>query len=1341
VTAVRSRTLAALTALAALTGAALAAPAAASAAASAAPGGTEHGGPHGGAHSGPLSPTGLRADGQSGAALVGGGAGPSFAWTVRDTGRAEAQTAYQLRVAPVKSGPKDRVGGGWNSGRIRSADSTQAPYTGPALLADHTYTWSVRTWNREGRASPWSAPATFDTGLLAADDWSAASWLRVDDGSYVRGDVDVAGPVARARLYFGAQGIVEPHLNGARVAPKEVLDSSVTDYGSRVLYRALDVTTSLRKGHNTLGFLAGKGQFSGSPVVAAQLDVTYTDGSTAAFGTSPVWRTAPGPVTGDDFWFGETYDARKEAAGWDTPGFDASHWAPVKALFPVAHDKSLAQGRPVTALDTTTTAGWSPAALTDGIDGSVDASEGYHSGIESDPDTVKWVQTDLGSDQHLRTVRLFPARPTNDTGGDFPGAGFPVRYTVQVSDDPTFAQATTVADRTGADQPDPGATPVDIATDVTGRYLRVTATRLRCIGSSCTFRLAELGAYGARPAVVQDAMTSLQPDVSPPTRITATIAPVRTTRPAPGVRVYDFGQNRTGWAVLTATQPAGAHVTVEQGEILDNNGRVTTSNISFSDADAPRQTEHYTFAGRAGGETYAPHFGYAGFRYAEVTGLPDDAAATVVAQEAHTDVPVTGEFSTSDALLNTIQAGVAQTQLNALQSIPVDCPTRERHGWLGDAGDSDLEAMSNFDMQSFYDKWLGDVATSAHADGSLPSVAPANGSDGWATDPAWGTAYPQIVWDSYVRYGSTAPLTANYAHVKAWVDYLGTISDADHVVVRSPTSWGDDWLSTVSTPHTYFQTAFSYLDATLLAKMAGVLGKPADAAHYARVAEQVKAGFLKRFYDAGTGVFGNGSQLSYAMPLVLGLVPAGAEQSALERLVADVVAHDDHVTTGFVGTTFVYQALGAYGRDDVALAIAERTDGPSFGFMVTQGPGTIWEKWSNSSAADGTSSKDHIGLGGSIGQWFYEQLAGIRTAEDGPGYRGLTLAPHVVGDLTHVTATQQTVRGTVESSWRRDGSTLTYHAVVPVGATATVEVPLLGGRSSTVRENGRTLYAGGRAVQSDPGLSAGRLDATALTLTAGSGDYTFTVTAPATPSAHLAVTAADPQPVEAGAATDVRVLVEASATGAGPAGAAVLGARAPQGWTATAGPASVPLTPAPTATLATVRLAVPRGTPGGLYTVPVTLRAPDGTTASASVRVLVLGAWPSGTAATASSSHAPNVVDGATRTYGPGNAIDADTATFWNDDTDSAYPDSLTVTGPAPVTLDGVGLVSFPDGVVTDYTVQTWDGSQWTTRATVSGSTALFRRIAFDRPVTTTQVRVVVTGAQNSFSRIAELAP
>jgi hypothetical protein len=139
-------------------------------------------------------------------------------------------------------------------------------------------------------------------------------------------------------------------------------------------------------------------------------------------------------------------------------------------------------------------------------------------------------------------------------------------------------------------------------------------------------------------------------------------------------------------------------------------------------------------------------------------------------------------------------------------------------------------------------------------------------------------------------------------------------------------------------------------------------------------------------------------------------------------------------------------------------------------------------------------------------------------------------------------------------------------------------------------------------------------------------------------------------------------------------------------------------------------------------------------------------AWPGGTTAAASSFHAPNNGgNGQPRTYDPGNAVDGDTGTFWNDDTIGAYPDVLTITAGAGVALPGVTVLSSVDGVPQDFTVDVPDGGAWRTVATVTGNTAVQRAVAFDRAVTTTQVRITVTKDQptpsGEFSRVTEVWP
>ncbi|MFE2083507.1 family 78 glycoside hydrolase catalytic domain [Streptomyces scopuliridis] len=222
--------------------------------------------------------------------------------------------------------------------------------------------------------------------------------------------------------------------------------------------------------------------------------------------------------------------------------------------------------------------------------------------------------------------------------------------------------------------------------------------------------------------------------MTPPTRVVQTFKPVKETTLADGQRVYDFGQNRTGWSTLQAAAPADTKVDIKQGEILDTNGEGSTSKISFAASDLPRQTNYYTFNG-SGQESYTPHFNYADFHYAKITGLPSDAKVTMAAQAVHTDAPAAGSFSTSDPRLNQIQSAVSQTQLNDLESISVDCPTRERHGRLGDAGDTDQEEMSTSTCSR---------STTSGSATSAPAPTPAAASRRWHPPTAARTPGPPI---------------------------------------------------------------------------------------------------------------------------------------------------------------------------------------------------------------------------------------------------------------------------------------------------------------------------------------------------------------------------------------------------------------------------------------------------------------------------------------------------------------------------------------------------------------------------------------------------------------------
>ena len=118
---------------------------------------------------------------------------------------------------------------------------------------------------------------------------------------------------------------------------------------------------------------------------------------------------------------------------------------------------------------------------------------GYHSELAHSPDVPKWVAIDLGALQSIEGFRLFPARPY-DWQPDTPGFLFPLRFRIELAQQPDFSDARAVVDHTRADEPNPGTRPAVYAIPpAMARYVRLYATRLRLrSGADYGVALAEM---------------------------------------------------------------------------------------------------------------------------------------------------------------------------------------------------------------------------------------------------------------------------------------------------------------------------------------------------------------------------------------------------------------------------------------------------------------------------------------------------------------------------------------------------------------------------------------------------------------------------------------------------------------------------------------------------------------------------------------------------------------------------------------------------------------------------------------------------------------------------------
>jgi len=260
---------------------------------------------------------------------------PRFSWTLESSQRGKIQTAYQILVASSEEKIKAEIGDKWDSGKVISDQSVNVAYKGRALASGEKCYWKVRVWDEDDGVSAYSTPAMFEMGLLKESDWKG-KWIGADtsiSAPLLREEFKITKRLKRARVYICALGWYELFINGQKVGD-HVLDPAMTDYDKRILYVTYDVTNLLSQGQNAVGVMLGNGWYSepsvlrygDSPRLLMQINLEFTDGSTASFKTDETWKVSSGPITRNDFYGGENYDARLEKPGWTMPGYDDSGW-------------------------------------------------------------------------------------------------------------------------------------------------------------------------------------------------------------------------------------------------------------------------------------------------------------------------------------------------------------------------------------------------------------------------------------------------------------------------------------------------------------------------------------------------------------------------------------------------------------------------------------------------------------------------------------------------------------------------------------------------------------------------------------------------------------------------------------------------------------------------------------------------------------------------------------------------------------------------------------------------------------------------------------------------------
>ncbi len=599
-------------------------------------------------------------------------------------------------------------------------------------------------------------------------------------------------------------------------------------------------------------------------------------------------------------------------------------------------------------------------------------------------------------------------------------------------------------------------------------------------------RPGPIAAHRWRPAVVVPGPGGrLEPVQIPPIRVERVYHPISRRRLASGAEVFDLGQNFAGWPVVMVRGRAGAEIKLICGELLNTDGSV--SQMSANAGPGRAQWFSYTLRGH-GVERWHPRFSYYGFRYVQVEMSGRARLLSLTGDAVHSSAPPSGEFVSSNTLLNRIHHLILSAEENNMVSILTDCPHREKLGWLEQTHLMGSALNDDFDLQSLYAKIEDDIADEQKPDGGVPTIAPEyvvfpSGLDNAFNDsPEWGSAAVLDPWIAYQRYGDLDTLRAQYPVMRRYVDYL-TSRSQNHIVDFGLGDWYDIGPRGPGLPQLTSRaltgTAIYYQDVVTLAAAAHQLGYSGEEARLKPLREAVATAFQQRFYHPRTHEYEKGSQTADAMPLVVGLTPAADRPAVLASLVADIRAHGNHVTAGDIGFHYVVDALMDNGASNVMLDMLLRTDSPSYGYQLAQGATALTEAWN----ARHGSSQDHLMLGDAE-EWFYAGMMGLGLNFSRLAPEQIVIDPAMLQRINSAQMVYQSVKGAIGVAWKHLPGQTRLDVSIPANARAVVRLP---------KAAGSTLLESGHPVTEAAGVTLLGSHSDRVELDVGSGEYHFSI--------------------------------------------------------------------------------------------------------------------------------------------------------------------------------------------------------------------------------------------------------
>lgn len=531
-----------------------------------------------------------------------------------------------------------------------------------------------------------------------------------------------------------------------------------------------------------------------------------------------------------------------------------------------------------------------------------------------------------------------------------------------------------------------------------------------------------------------------------------------------GKKVLDFGQNIAGIISFSLDAKAGNRVFLRFGEMLDKDGEFTQENIQLKKKDKITPLQQVEYFCKDGRNEYKTTFSVFGFRYALVETDVEFAPENFTAIAVYSDMEQTGFFESSNELLNKFfEATVWSAKGNHLD-IPTDCPTRERHGWTGDAQIFFETAAYMFDFAAFSHKYLRDVYDLQEKSGKLPMIAPAGGVDSYMNamngSVGWSDVGILIPYRYWKMFGDASLIIEFYDGMAKYARFMESrcgknmmlfgekiklCEENSKYLVNIGQSYGEwaepedvcsfKWQDFVA-PHPEVSTAYTAYVLGIMSEIADALGHSKDALEFKKYSEGCKKAYQELVSD-GKYSLDTDRQAQLVRPLALGLLTDTQKDFAKKRLIKALENYGWRLGTGFLSTPLILRVLAEYDLD-AAYKLLENEEIPGWLSMPKNGASTIWENWSGpfNSQGAGLGSLNHYSKG-AVCEWLFKTMCGINVDDE----NHFVIAPKPGGCFTYADASYNSVYGKVSCRWEKKDGRTEYIVVIPANCEARIEMP------------------------------------------------------------------------------------------------------------------------------------------------------------------------------------------------------------------------------------------------------------------------------------------------------------